>query len=160
MSAITYHNHHIIPRHAGGTDAPENIVRLTTEEHAEAHRKLYEEHGRWQDRLAWRALAGMIGKEEIIREKIMQTARGPRKKGYKMPPRTEEHIRKWRVATIGKKHTPERRANMRIAQQRRVKREKELGIKQRKSPTPFTEEHKKKLSVAATLAWEKKNGNK
>ena len=63
-----YHKHHIIPRHAGGTDDPSNIVLLTVEEHAEAHRLLYEEHGRWQDRVAWQALSGMIGKEEIIRQ--------------------------------------------------------------------------------------------
>ena len=62
------HKHHIIPRHAGGTDNPENIVELTIEEHAEAHRKLYEEHGRWQDELAWKGLSGQIGKDELIQE--------------------------------------------------------------------------------------------
>lgn len=62
------HKHHIIPKHAGGSDDPSNIVELTVEEHAEAHRKLYEEHGRWQDRIAWQALAGMIDKEHIISE--------------------------------------------------------------------------------------------
>lgn len=40
------HKHHIIPKHAGGSDDPSNIVVLTVEEHAEAHRKLYEKHGR------------------------------------------------------------------------------------------------------------------
>jgi len=62
------HKHHIIPRHAGGTDDPENIIELTLEEHAEAHRKLYEKHGRWQDKCAYLALSGQIGKEEIIYE--------------------------------------------------------------------------------------------
>jgi hypothetical protein len=45
------HKHHIIPRHAGGTDALNNIVELTVEEHAKAHRVLYEKYGRWQDPL-------------------------------------------------------------------------------------------------------------
>ena len=49
MSTDIYHNQHIIPRHAGGTDDPDNIARLTVSEHAEAHCKLYEEYGRWQD---------------------------------------------------------------------------------------------------------------
>lgn len=62
------HKHHIIPKHMGGTDDPENLVELTIEEHAEAHKILYEEYGKWQDRLAWRALSGQIGKEEIIKE--------------------------------------------------------------------------------------------
>ena len=34
-----YHNHHILPKHMGGTDDPENIIKLTIEEHAEAHKK-------------------------------------------------------------------------------------------------------------------------
>jgi len=60
------HKHHIIPRHIGGTDDPSNLVELTPEEHAEAHRKLYEEHGRWQDRVAWIGLAGLATKEEHV----------------------------------------------------------------------------------------------
>lgn len=63
------HKHHIIPVHAGGTNDPSNIAHLTVEEHAEAHRKLYEEYGRWQDKLAWMGLSGRIGKEEIIRHR-------------------------------------------------------------------------------------------
>jgi hypothetical protein len=60
------HKHHIIPRHAGGTDDPDNLVWLTVEEHALAHKELYEKYGRWQDYYAWQGLSGQIGKEEII----------------------------------------------------------------------------------------------
>lgn len=59
-----YHKHHIIPRHMGGTDDPSNLIELTVEEHAEAHRKLFEQYGRWQDKIAWKALSGQISKEE------------------------------------------------------------------------------------------------
>ncbi|MBC8429939.1 MAG: HNH endonuclease [Pelagibacteraceae bacterium] len=62
------HKHHIIPRHAGGTDDPSNLIELTIEEHAEAHRKLYEEYGRWQDNVAWRTLSGQISKAEATKE--------------------------------------------------------------------------------------------
>ena len=62
---VYYHNHHIIPKHIGGTDDPSNLVKLTIEEHSEAHRLLYEQYGRWQDKLAWLGLSGMIGKEHI-----------------------------------------------------------------------------------------------
>lgn len=62
------HKHHIIPKHAGGTNEPSNLVKLTIEEHSEAHRKLYEEHGRWQDRVAWLSLAGIMKDEERIYE--------------------------------------------------------------------------------------------
>ena len=60
------HKHHIIPRHVGGTDDPSNLIELTPEEHAEAHRKLYEEHGHWQDRVAWIGLAGLATKAEHV----------------------------------------------------------------------------------------------
>lgn len=60
------HKHHIIPRHAGGSDDPSNIAYLTIEEHAEAHRLLFEEHGRWQDEFAWKGLVGLMSKEEIM----------------------------------------------------------------------------------------------
>ena len=54
------HKHHKIPTHAGGTNDPENIETLTPEDHAEAHKKLFEEHGTWQDEVAWKGLAGLI----------------------------------------------------------------------------------------------------
>lgn len=63
------HKHHIIPRHAGGSNDPDNIVELTVEEHAEAHRVLYEEHGRWQDYIAWKGLSGMLPIDELKKQK-------------------------------------------------------------------------------------------
>lgn len=62
------HKHHIIPKHAGGTDDAFNIVELTVSEHAEAHKKLWELYGRDEDFVAWQGLSKMIGKEEIIRQ--------------------------------------------------------------------------------------------
>lgn len=52
----------------GGSDDPSNLIELTVEEHAEAHKKLWEEHGRWQDKIAWQMLSGQIGKDEMIME--------------------------------------------------------------------------------------------
>jgi hypothetical protein len=62
------HKHHIIPRHIGGTDDPSNLIEVTVEEHAEIHRKLFEEHGRWQDEIAWKAITGIIPCQEVIQE--------------------------------------------------------------------------------------------
>jgi hypothetical protein len=91
------HIHHILPKYLGGTDDPSNLIELTVDEHAEAHRVLYEQHGNWQDKIAWRALSGQIGKDEAIQE-----ARG--------------------AANRGRKRTPEQIANMSKASQARADR--------------------------------------
>ena len=70
----------------GGTDDPSNIVELTVEEHAEAHKKLYEEHGNEFDRIAWKALEGMVGKEDIISDVLSESGkRGGAKGKGKVP---------------------------------------------------------------------------
>lgn len=76
----------------GGTDDPSNLVELTIEEHAEAHRVLWEEHGHWQDELAWKGLSGQIGKEEMTIEAVKR-------------------------ANTGRKHTPEH--NRRISESKK-----------------------------------------
>ena len=83
------HIHHIIPKYLGGTDDPSNLIELTVEEHAEAHRLLYEQHGNWQDKIAWQALSGQIGKDEALQE-----ARGAANRGRKRTPEQLENMRK------------------------------------------------------------------
>ena len=100
------HIHHIIPKHMGGTDDPSNLIELTVEEHAEAHRKLYEEHGHWQDKIAYQALEGRIGKEEILRMK----------QG---------------MANKGRKRTPEQRKRISEAAKKRVERQRADGTLER-----------------------------
>ena len=65
------HWHHIVPKHAGGSDDASNLVHLTVEEHAEAHKKLWEQYGRWQDKIAWQTLSGQISIQEA-REEMMK----------------------------------------------------------------------------------------
>ena len=132
---IYYHRHHIIPRHAGGTDDPSNIILLTVEEHAEAHKKLWEEHGRIEDKLAWKGLSGIIGKEEIVyyvneerKRKISEANKGQisnnrgkkfsdetRKKmseSMKGIPKSEEHRKKLAKLRKGTIHSDETRKKM------------------------------------------------
>lgn len=45
--------HHIIPRHAGGTDDIENLIALRKDDHALAHLKRYEETGDFRDLCAY-----------------------------------------------------------------------------------------------------------
>jgi NUMOD3 motif len=81
------HKHHIVPIHAGGTDDPSNLIELSVEEHALAHKNLWEEHGREEDRVAWLGLSNQIGKQEIhalimkcptVRQKISEGRTGLR----------------------------------------------------------------------------------
>jgi len=83
------HKHHIIPKHIGGTDDPNNLVELTVEEHADAHRLLYEQYGRLQDKRAWLGLAKIMTGEEIIDE-ILRS------------PKTEDHKQKIAKALKGR----------------------------------------------------------
>lgn len=56
----------------GGTDDESNLIKLTVDEHAEAHRILYEKYGKKEDYLAWQGLNGQIGKDEILKEMYRQ----------------------------------------------------------------------------------------
>lgn len=45
--------HHIIPKHCGGQDDEDNIVKVTYRQHIFAHKLLYKAFERWQDKLAY-----------------------------------------------------------------------------------------------------------
>lgn len=79
MSKTIYHMHHIVPKHMGGSDDPSNLVRLTVEEHAQAHLELYEQHGDERDLLAHRMLLGQITRADAIK-KIQKL---PKSEGWK-----------------------------------------------------------------------------
>lgn len=50
--------HHIIPRHAGGDDSKENLIRLDYRQHTFAHRLLWKIHKRAGDYHAWLMMSG------------------------------------------------------------------------------------------------------
>ena len=52
----------------GGTDDPINLKELTVKQHARAHKKLYKQHGKWEDRIAYQMLSGQITNYEAGRE--------------------------------------------------------------------------------------------
>ena len=124
------HKHHIIPKHAGGTDESSNLVLLTIEEHAEAHKKLYEEYNRQEDYLAWKGLAGLIGKDEMIKAKCSLNSSRPGELN----------------TFYGKKHTEETK--------RKIS-EKKMGQGKGIKKKPFSTETKHKMSAAR-----KQNSNK
>lgn len=64
---MTLHNHHLIPKHAGGTNDPRNILRCNVAMHAWLHEQRWKETKDEWDFLAWQGLLNIISKEDIIR---------------------------------------------------------------------------------------------
>jgi hypothetical protein len=172
-----YHKHHIIPRHAGGTDDPSNIVKLTVEEHAEAHRRLFEQYGRWQDELAWKGLTKMIGKEEIIskaqshfvgkkhkeetKRKIAQAHKGKKisvktklalnRTGKKHSEETKQKMQSIAIANNSKQHLPILKGDshpMRNSYILRQNQSKRMVGNTISLGKPKSEDHKKKIGLA------------
>ena len=108
-SSIKKHKHHIIPRHAGGTDDPSNIVELTIRQHALAHKKLYKEHGRWQDKVAWLSLSKQITGAEATR--LAQSYANKNK----TPSQIQACINNFKGVNIGRKHSKEWRLKQSIS---------------------------------------------
>jgi len=75
LNNIMLHKHHIIPRYMGGTDDPSNLVELTPAEHAEAHRLLYEQHGNWQDYVAWQGLIKLDADFDAAKQSMIEGGR-------------------------------------------------------------------------------------
>ena len=80
----------------GGTDDPSNIVLLTVEQHADAHRVLFEEHGKQEDYIAWKALSGQLGKEELLHERAKLGAYVANSNGAHLKG-NQELVRKWKT---------------------------------------------------------------
>lgn len=107
------HKHHIVPKHAGGTDEPSNLVEVSVEEHAELHLYEYLCHGLREDFLAYHALSGQIGKEEIQLERSRigqinsQKAMSPEGRQRQFDAsHTKEANEKRRKTQTGKKRAP------------------------------------------------------
>jgi hypothetical protein len=120
---VRFHRHHINPRHNDGGNEAENLILLTVEEHAEAHKKLYEQYGRVQDLIAYKALSGKCNSSEARRLA--------------------------RVAVANSMWTDDRREKAREANKRARVANKLSNIGDIMRDTEFSEEHKRKLSEAA-----------
>lgn len=71
----TIHKHRVVPGHRGGEYTEGNVVEVTITQHAMWHFAEWKLHGRLEDELAWKGLAGMIQKEEIIQTIQRETCR-------------------------------------------------------------------------------------
>ena len=95
----------------GGADDPKNIIELTVEEHALAHKKLYEKYGHWQDKFAWQGLSGQLGsKQKIIEEFYKQNGKQSAK--YLTKEVRKRAIENARKTNTGRKLTEEHKAKI------------------------------------------------
>lgn len=138
----THHWHHIIPKHAGGTDDPSNLVRLTVAEHAEAHRLLWEQYGRPEDKLAWLLLAGKTDEAEAAR---IELARHIQKRRWEKSGARQAQSERMKGNTIGvgRKWTPTEETKQRISV---VQKERFQQQPHNRIGIMHTEETKRKIS--------------
>ena len=68
MTSI-HHNHHIVPRHAGGTDDETNLIRVSLTQHTMWHFANWQLWKRKEDYLAYKGLGGQVQGEEITLER-------------------------------------------------------------------------------------------
>lgn len=117
---MIYHNHHIIPRHVGGTDDPSNLIRLTIPEHADAHRVLWEEHGRIEDKLAWLMLSGKTDEAEAAR---IELSRQIQQRRWSEPGARQAQRERMRGNTLGvgsvRHHSDETKGRISASQKER-----------------------------------------
>ena len=97
----------------GGSDDASNLIELSIEEHAEAHRVLWETHNKKEDFVAWKCLSGFKHECEEERKEIAA-------EGYRKFLKTNEGL-EWISRTHGRKHTEE---------SKQKNRDKHLGKKQ------------------------------
>lgn len=74
--------HHILPKFAGGTNAKENLILLSVEDHTKAHYLRYEQYGEKGDRLAYLLREKMTNKAAIIWRELGIATRKKKKIGF------------------------------------------------------------------------------
>lgn len=141
MDTTQYHWHHIIPRHAGGTDEPSNLVRLSVEEHAEAHRVLWEQYGRPQDKLAWLLLSGKTDEAEAARIQLTKDVMIRRWQDPDAREKQAERMKGNKIG-VGRKWTPTDKTKQRISASQKKRFEEQPH---NRIGTMHTEETKEKI---------------
>lgn len=141
--------HHIIPKHEWkqrfgslhGVNATDNLVNLTTEQHVQAHRFLYELNGSEFDKIAFLTLSGAVGGEDAHRLAVSFANKGrvhtpeARKNMSKSKlgkPLSEQQKQRISSAKIGKPKSQQTRLKMSEAAKGKV----------------FSQEHKTRMSLA------------
>ena len=88
MENITWHRHHIVPKHAGGTDDPSNLLKCNVAMHAFMHEQRYRELGDKYDKYA----AQMLRREITVgKARQLSAIEGSRRYYAENPEKRIEH---------------------------------------------------------------------
>ena len=112
------HKHRIVPGYEGGKYVEENVVKLTPTQHAMWHFAEWQRKGQWQDEKAWRGLAGLTKKKDLVREILSIAGKkgGGRGRGRVVTLEGKESRRR---AMLGKKKNDVMRLNSSTAAKNR-----------------------------------------
>ena len=96
----------------GGTDDPSNLERLTVEEHAEAHRLLFEQYNSKFDYIAYMVLSKQIGQEEANYMKLLGPKNWTKEGKQRLSDLAKARVGK-KNGFYGKSHTEETKQKLR-----------------------------------------------
>lgn len=115
------HKHRIVPGYEGGEYTESNVVHLTPTQHAMWHFAEWQRKGRWQDRVAWRGLAGLASSEESRLEAMSNAWKC--RKTTKHSDLTRKKLSESKRGRPGHKHSQESKAKISSALAGRTKSE-------------------------------------
>ena len=95
---IVWHKHHIVPKHAGGTDEPSNLLKCNIAMHTFMHEQRYKELGDEYDKIAAQTLRGQIGKSEAA-----NLARSEGHKRFLSKPESRDILRDSQSKSVAKR---------------------------------------------------------
>ena len=148
----------------GGTDESSNLMELSIEEHAEAHKKLWEKHGKNEDYLAYKCLSSQITNQEFYYEKAKlggYALKGKNKpagfgekisKALRGVPLTEERKKKISEAMLGRKVSQETKNKIsKTCKEKGIKPPTGFGINNSFFGKKHTKETKDKISLSKSI---------
>lgn len=149
------HKHHIIPKHSGGSNDSSNIVELSIEEHANAHRILFEKYGKKEDFVAWKMLSGKT--DECEKQRIELAKEGFEK--FQLSDQYNEYKDKISKSLKGKSHSVETKRK-RSEALKKAHREGKHPNPFSKMPKSFFADNYEKTNANKRLSEARKNSKK
>ena len=119
----------------GGTNDPSNLIELSIEDHADAHRILWENYGKIEDYYAWQGLLGNVTGYEIL-------------KGIMSSQKMREHLSKKGKEYWSKLSPEERKIKLKAFNESKIGNKHALG-----KTWKLSDESKKNVANSKSQEW-------